>query len=151
MSVWRLDKLSSHNVVDRGFVICITESRRPISSLSLPESSALCLAHNDKYIFAGLPSGHIRVWHSNTLKVQADLVGHTRGVLALLYVEEGRNSWLISASADSTVRVWNGRTLKPIWTIHPPHDGFGDVLSIAYHSGRIVFGCQSCALLVSER
>lgn len=127
---------------------CNAEPQRPLSSLTLPESSALCLAHNDKYIFAGLPSGLIRVWDTNTLKLRGDLVGHARSVLALLYVQEGRNSWLISASADSTVRVWNAATLKPIWKIRPPHDGFGDVLSIAYADRRIVFGCQSCALLV---
>lgn len=129
----------------------MTPLHRPLSSLELPETSALCLAHNDKHIFAGLPSGQIRVWQTNSLKVQAELEGHTRSVLSLLHVQEGNNSWLISASADSTVRIWDSRSLKPLWSIPPPHDGFGDALSVAYMHGRIVMGSQSCALLVSDK
>lgn len=69
--------------------------------------------------------------------------------MALLVVTELRKNWLISASADGTVRVWDSKTLKPLWSIFTPTDGFGDALSLAYFDNRVVFGFQSSAIMVS--
>lgn len=82
------------------------------------------------------------------MKHHTDLEGHQGSVLALLYVNNERVHIILSASADSTVRGWDAKTLKPLWTITPPNESFGDILSLAFLDGRIVFGCQSCAILV---
>lgn len=121
-----------------------------MSTIRLPESSALSIAQTAKYVFAGLPSGSIGVWRTSNLQHQRDLQGHTGSVLALQTVTDLKKTWLVSASADSTVRVWDANTCKPLWQIFPPTDGFGDIFSVAHSGNRIVFGTQSCALLVSE-
>ncbi|BGP27612.1 hypothetical protein JCM10295v2_006586 [Rhodotorula toruloides] len=71
-----------------------------------------------------------RVWDLATLSLRARLTGHEGAVLALQTVSEP--GWLISASGDGTVRVWDTRTLSLLYLIHPPHNNIGDVLSIAW-------------------
>lgn len=126
-----------------------------VSSIRLPESSALCLARSETHIFAGLASGVIRVWLASNLQHKCDLVGHSSSVLGLAYVDDDdqhrSHRCLVSASADSTVRVWSVTALKPLWTIFAPSESVGDILSLTVSAGRIVFGTQSCAILVRPR
>ena len=128
-----------------------TASPKLISTINLPEPSALCLARTSDYIFAGLPSGTIRCFSAKSLHAERDLCGHEGSVLSLICVDIGRHHWLISASADSTVRVWDAKKLKCLWSIFPPHEATGDILSVAFINGRIVYGTQSCALMVRAR
>lgn len=44
--------------------------------------------------------------------------------------------------------MWDAKKLKCLWSIFPPHEATGDILSVAFINGRIVYGTQSCALMV---
>ena len=119
-----------------------------VSTIHLPENSVLCIAATDQYIFAGLGSGRIRCIDANSLKTVKDLDGHIGSVLSLTIVDHPCRRWLVSASADSTVRIWDLRILQPLWTLFSPLE-IGDVLSVTYLHERLVYGSQSCAILVS--
>ncbi|KAL7005333.1 hypothetical protein EMMF5_005170 [Cystobasidiomycetes sp. EMM_F5] len=120
-----------------------------VSTVTLPESSVLCIAQVGDYIFAGLGSGIIRCIDASTLRTKCDLVGHAGSILSLCGVELPKRKWLISASADSTVRIWDSRRLQLLWAVLPPPELVGDILSVTYMNDRVVLGCQSCAILVN--
>lgn len=118
-----------------------------ISKIKAPEA-ILCLAETSDFLFAGLPSGSIRVWHTWDLQLQGDVFAHRGSVLSLLYNES--KQWLISASSDSSVRIWHSRTLQPLWTIGSYSEGIGDVFSLACIGNRVIWGTQSCTILVKD-
>jgi WD40 repeat protein len=47
----------------------------------------------------------VRIWDPATGQTRHTLTGHTAGVRALAVAPNGR--WLISASTDGTVRIWD--------------------------------------------
>ncbi|KAF5381886.1 hypothetical protein D9757_007553 [Collybiopsis confluens] len=116
-------------------------------SLHKLNSSILCLAANDEYIFSGNQDNDILVWDKKTFELKATLRGHTRSVLALVYAQD--KNWLFSSSGDSTVRVWSAATLKPIYIIDTYAETCaGDLFTIAWCSNlqTIFIGCQNTSL-----
>lgn len=66
---------------------------------------ALSVNPSGSVIAAGSPEQHVKVWDPRSGKKCAELVGHTDNVRAVLVSEDGR--FLLSGSADSTVRLWS--------------------------------------------
>ncbi|SPO25251.1 uncharacterized protein UTRI_02633_B [Ustilago trichophora] len=66
---------------------------------------ALSVNPSGAVIAAGSPEHHVKVWDPRSGKKFAELVGHTDNVRAVLVSEDGR--FLLSGSADSTVRLWS--------------------------------------------
>ncbi|KAJ3751466.1 WD40-repeat-containing domain protein [Lentinula detonsa] len=111
-------------------------------------SSILCLAANDQYIFSGNQDNDILVWDKKTFEFKkATLQRHSRTVLALVYAED--KQWLLSSSGDSIVRVWSTITLKPVYIIDTHAETCaGDLYSIAWCPTlqTIYIGCQNTSL-----
>ncbi|KAJ3769643.1 hypothetical protein FB446DRAFT_747087 [Lentinula raphanica] len=119
----------------------------PLHSLHKLNSSILCLAANEQYIFSGNQDNDILVWDKKTFELKATLQGHSRSVLALVYAEDKK--WLFSSSGDSTVRVWSTITLKPVSIIDTYTETCaGDLYSIAWCPTlqTIYIGCQNTSL-----
>ena len=66
---------------------------------------ALSVNPSGAVIAAGSPEQHVKVWDPRSGKKCAELVGHTDNVRTVLVSEDGR--FLLSGSADSTVRLWS--------------------------------------------
>ncbi|CDU22947.1 uncharacterized protein SPSC_01577 [Sporisorium scitamineum] len=66
---------------------------------------ALSVNPSGSVIAVGSPEQHVKVWDPRSGKKCAELVGHTDNVRAVLVSEDGR--FLLSGSADSTVRLWS--------------------------------------------
>ncbi|EJF61051.1 Zn-dependent exopeptidase [Dichomitus squalens LYAD-421 SS1] len=118
-----------------------------LHTLHQEHSSVLSLAADDRNIYTGSQDGQICVWDKHTFKLRAVLSGHTGSILALEYAPEKR--WLFSASGDSTIRVWNTRSLNPLHILHPHLEtDSGDLFSLAWcpHSQTLYFGCQNTSL-----
>ncbi|KAJ3780388.1 WD40-repeat-containing domain protein, partial [Lentinula aff. detonsa] len=119
-----------------------------IYSLHKLNSSILCLAANDQYIFSGNQDNDILVWDKKTFEFKkATLQRHSRTVLALVYAED--KQWLLSSSGDSIVRVWSTITLKPVYIIDTHAETCaGDLYSIAWCPTlqTIYIGCQNTSL-----
>ncbi|KAI1793225.1 Zn-dependent exopeptidase [Ganoderma leucocontextum] len=116
-------------------------------ALHQEHSSVLSLAADDRNIYAGTQDGQISVWDKYTFKLKAILTGHTGSILALEYALE--KHWLFSASGDSTIRVWNTRSLYPLHVLHPHLDtDSGDLFSLVWspHLQTLYFGCQNTSL-----
>lgn len=94
---------------------------------------------------AGGPDGTVRLWDSriaaNTTKPISTFLGHTGNVRSILISEDGE--WVLSASADSSIRLWSvtaGRFLHTfdmhsdsVWSLHSQHPS----LQVFYSSDRI--------------
>src|SRR5262249_43344338 len=71
---------------------------------------------DSRYLAAG--GGHFNrdennrllVWDLETRKQVARLTGHTRAVIGVAYAR--RNELIATASADNTVRVWDGKSFR---------------------------------------
>ncbi|KAI3488012.1 hypothetical protein L1887_47981 [Cichorium endivia] len=85
-------------------------SRAPSMRLSVNPSGAV--------IAAGSPEHHVKVWDPRSGKKCAELVGHTDNVRTVLVSEDGR--FLLSGSADSTVRLWSLGEQRCLHTFTPP-------------------------------
>ncbi|KAI0754689.1 Zn-dependent exopeptidase [Daedaleopsis nitida] len=118
-----------------------------IHSLHQAESSVLCLAADDGNIYTGSQDGQICVWDKETFRLRA-IWRHTSGsILALEYAPD--RQWLFSASGDSTIRVWDTRTLRALWLLHPHLETEnGDLYSLAWcaQTQTLYFGCQDTSL-----
>ncbi|KAI0685388.1 Zn-dependent exopeptidase [Cerioporus squamosus] len=113
-------------------------------SLQQLRSSVLSLAADDGNIYTGSQDGQICVWDKDTFKLRAVWSGHTGSILALEYAPE--RHWLFS---DSTIRVWDTRTLCPLYLLHPHlENDCGDLFSLAWnsYSQTLYFGCQDTSL-----
>ncbi|SJX65915.1 uncharacterized protein SRS1_16468 [Sporisorium reilianum f. sp. reilianum] len=66
---------------------------------------ALSVNPSGSVIALGSPEQHVKVWDPRSGKKCAELGGHTDNVRAVLVSEDGR--FLLSGSADSTVRLWS--------------------------------------------
>ncbi|KAM5533124.1 hypothetical protein V8D89_013172 [Ganoderma adspersum] len=116
-------------------------------ALHQEHSSVLSLAADDRNIYAGSQDGQISVWDKYTFKLRAVLSGHNGSILTLEYAPD--KHWLFSASGDSTIRVWNTRSLYPLHVLHPHLDtDSGDLFSLVWspQSQTLYFGCQNTSL-----
>ncbi|UTT96985.1 hypothetical protein NDA17_004669 [Ustilago hordei] len=66
---------------------------------------ALSVNPGGAVIAAGSPEQHVKVWDPRSGRKCAELVGHTDNVRTVLVSEDAR--YLLSGSADSTVRLWS--------------------------------------------
>ncbi|KAF9778662.1 Zn-dependent exopeptidase [Thelephora terrestris] len=120
---------------------------RLFHSIHQPNSSILCLAATESYIFGGRQSGDILVWDRNLYSKKTTLKGHEGSVLAMEYAIVKK--WLISSSADSTVRVWDTVGLAPFYVLDPYlQPDAGDIYSLAWSQSRetVYFGCQNTSI-----
>ncbi|KAL0579213.1 hypothetical protein V5O48_002775 [Marasmius crinis-equi] len=110
-------------------------------------SSVLSLAANEEYIFSGSQNEDIAVWDKKSFQLKHTLRGHTGSVLALVYSSE--RDLLFSSSGDSTVRIWSGKTLNPLFTVDPYQEtGAGDLFSLDWSPTleTIYIGCQNTSI-----
>ncbi|KAF9651570.1 glutathione degradosome [Thelephora ganbajun] len=120
---------------------------RLFHSIYQPNSSILCLAATESYIFGGRQSGDILVWDHHLYSKKAALKGHEGSVLAMEYAVAKK--WLFSSSADSTVRVWDTVDLVPLYVLDPYlQTDAGDIYSLAWSQSRetVYFGCQNTSI-----
>lgn len=61
-------------------------------------------------VTAGVDDASLRIWDTATGRLRAELAGHTASVTALAIAPD--DSWLASASADQSVRIWHVRSQK---------------------------------------
>ncbi|KAI0345693.1 Zn-dependent exopeptidase [Trametopsis cervina] len=116
-------------------------------SLQQKNSSVLALAADDNYIYSGSQGDDISVWDKRSFTLKTTLCGHTASVLALEYAPE--RQWLLSASGDSTIRIWSGKTLEPLFVLNPYMEtDSGDLFCLAWSSvtSTIYFGCQNTSI-----
>jgi di- and tripeptidase len=118
-----------------------------VHSLHRQNSSILCLAASDEYIFSGNQDNDILVWDKKTFELKTTLCGHIRSVLALVYAPDKK--WLFSSSGDGTIRVWSTTTLQPLYILDTCLETCaGDIFSIAWCPTlqTIYIGCQNTSL-----
>ncbi|KAI0768916.1 Zn-dependent exopeptidase [Irpex lacteus] len=116
-------------------------------SLQQKKSSVLALSADENYIYSGSQGNEISVWDKRAFALKTTLRGHTGSVLALEYAPE--RQWLISASGDSTIRVWSGKTLEPLFVLHPYMEtDSGDLFCVNWDSvtSTVYFGCQNTSI-----
>ncbi|KAK4058019.1 hypothetical protein OIO90_000758 [Microbotryomycetes sp. JL221] len=91
---------------------------RSSSVLDLTSSPAsiysLCATPSGSLIAAGTPERVVRVWDPRSRRQVARLGGHTDNVRDVLLSEEGK--WLLTASSDSTVKLWSLSAQKCLYT-----------------------------------
>jgi WD40 repeat protein len=72
--------------------------------------TSLAFDPTGRYIAAGTLKQTVAVWEVKDLKKVFDLAGHQDRIGSVLFSPDG--SWLVSASDDCTVRIWNMLTGK---------------------------------------
>ncbi|SCV71380.1 BQ2448_2968 [Microbotryum intermedium] len=88
---------------------------KPIIDLTPPASVySLSSTPSGSLLAAGTPERVVRVWDPRSRSQVARLGGHTDNVRAVLLAEEGK--WLLSASSDSTVKLWSLAAQKCLHT-----------------------------------
>lgn len=128
---------------------------------------ALSVNPSGSVIAAGSPEQHVKVWDPRSGKKCAELVGHTDNVRAVLVSEDGR--YLLSGSADSTVRLWSLAEQRCLHTFTHHDDSvwslFSDhpTLDVFYSGDRQGYVCKvdwercaevsegECVVLCQER
>lgn len=126
------------------------------SSSSKPSVLAVAVDARQNLLFSS--SSHsegIDVFDARTFLPlpQAPLRGHSSSILALELAPD--RSWLFSASADGTVRIWDTRSLRCLYTIlvqgDDPEDqdvSVGDVFALKWDSitQTLFLGCQNTSI-----
>ena len=103
---------------DRKIKLWDVQEGRTNAVLELPSPPAsvysLATTRSGNLLAAGTPERVIRCWDPRSKKQVARLGGHTDNVRALVFSEEGK--WLLSASSDSTVKLWSLTAQKLLHT-----------------------------------
>ncbi|GAA5883735.1 hypothetical protein JCM3774_001666 [Rhodotorula dairenensis] len=88
----------------------------PIVELPSPPASVYSLGTtpSGSLVAAGSPERVVRVWDPRSRKQVSRLGGHTDNVRAVLLADDGK--WLLSASSDSTVKLWSLAAQKCLHT-----------------------------------
>jgi WD40 repeat protein len=69
------------------------------------EAQCMVFSPDDRLLATGHSDSMIRIWEVKTGRLQAELVGHERGLHDLAFSPDGRT--LLSAADDGTIRVWS--------------------------------------------
>ncbi|GAA5947003.1 hypothetical protein JCM3765_002113 [Sporobolomyces pararoseus] len=88
----------------------------PLVDLPSPPASVYSLGTtpSGSLIGAGTPERVIRIWDPRSRKQVSRLGGHTDNIRAVLISDEGK--WVLSASSDSTVKLWSLAAQKCLHT-----------------------------------
>ncbi|GAA6032860.1 hypothetical protein JCM8097_000833 [Rhodosporidiobolus ruineniae] len=88
----------------------------PLLELPSPPASVYSLGttSSGSLIAAGTPERVVRVWDPRSRKQVSRLGGHTDNIRAVLLADDGK--WLLSASSDSTVKLWSLAAQKCLHT-----------------------------------
>ncbi|BGP04746.1 hypothetical protein JCM10049v2_000548 [Rhodotorula toruloides] len=88
----------------------------PLVELPSPPGSIYSLGTtpSGSLLAAGTPERVVRVWDPRSQKQVSRLGGHTDNIRAVLLAEDGK--WLLSASSDSTVKLWSLAAQKCLHT-----------------------------------
>mmetsp|Transcript_44343 Transcript_44343/g.105639 ORF Transcript_44343/g.105639 Transcript_44343/m.105639 type:complete len:343 (+) Transcript_44343:43-1071(+) len=94
-------------VADEGGVITVWDAPKllPTAELKMPGESFTTIQCRGDSVFAGTLSGRICVFNISTQKLQCEIAAHARSVLALHL--HPSMEWLVSASEDTYINVWN--------------------------------------------
>ncbi|GAA5958591.1 hypothetical protein JCM21900_003989 [Sporobolomyces salmonicolor] len=89
---------------------------QPLIELPSPPASVYSLGTtpSGSLIGAGTPERVVRFWDPRSRKQVSRLGGHTDNIRAVLISEEGK--WVLSASSDSTVKLWSLTAQKCLHT-----------------------------------
>jgi WD40 repeat protein len=68
--------------------------------------TALCVLHDDR-LCSGSTYGSVKIWNITTYTCEAELNGHTDGVVSIVEIGYRR---IFTASWDTTIRAWDSRT-----------------------------------------
>ncbi|VFM98284.1 MAG: WD40 repeat [Candidatus Kentron sp. G] len=82
---------------------------------------SLTLTPDGHTVISGAGNGHLASFDVASGRKRNDFIGHTGDVWAIAPSPDGR--WLVSGSADQTVRLWEIATGKPLLTLFPTLDG----------------------------
>jgi len=80
------------------------DAREKLTSVPVGITSA-AFDHTGRYLAAGTLRQTVTVWEVKDMRRVFELPGHQDRIGAVLFSPDG--SWLVSASDDSTLRVWN--------------------------------------------
>ncbi|BGP12717.1 hypothetical protein JCM10213_008855 [Rhodosporidiobolus nylandii] len=88
----------------------------PLLELPSPPASVYSLGTTPtgSLVAAGTPERVVRVWDPRSRKQVSRLGGHTDNIRAVLLADDGK--WLLSASSDSTVKLWSLAAQKCLHT-----------------------------------
>jgi len=88
---------------------------------------ALAVSPDSRYVAigSGRENGEIGVLNAASWEQEAPLIGHSRAVSSLTFSASGE--WLISSSADSTIRVWDTDNWDTIRVLKGHLSGVGSV------------------------
>ena len=79
------------------------------------DANITCVVVHDKNMWTGGTDGVICQWDTGSIPARAQLLGHEAAVLAMVYDPRGK---LYTASADKTIREWNGSSCSRILRGH---------------------------------
>lgn len=88
--------------------------------MTLFESRVMCLAwFNGDYLAVGLGNGKIIISNWKTGELNRKFTGHMGAIFSLSFIN---NAYLISASADSTIKIWDLNQNLALQTISSQED-----------------------------
>lgn len=141
--VWDLNLLKQRSVMKPGTSNQAARSHHHLSLYSLAASSS-----GSQLVVGGGPDGIIRCWDAREPnKVQAQLVGHTDNVRAIVLPENvgGTPGALISSSSDGTVRIWDVGMRKVVATLDPHIDS---VWSLSMTDPQTLYSADRSGLVI---
>jgi WD40 repeat protein len=107
-------------------------------------------SHDENYVAVGTFAGNVYIWHRTSGSKLTTLQGHTQGITALAWSDDG--TLLFSASYDGSTRIWDIATGTMLYTLRDTYDNYfmamvipgshAHILNLRYdkHSATIVTG-----------
>jgi WD40 repeat protein len=102
---------------------------------SFKGSEVVLLGPDGKHLAAASPDHHLQIRDAATGRVDLELPGHTGGITALACRRDGK--LVASASVDKTVKVWDVRSRKLLYS--QPNSSTGGELTFSPDGQQIVF------------
>ena len=124
-----IQKLYATNIKLPKLIVGLSNSWGPME-LVMPNKSrvkSVAFSQDDSRVVSGSEDNTVRIWNATTGEVEAELKGHTDGVMSVAFSWDG--SKVVSGSYDKTVRIWNATTGKVEAELKGHRDG---VMSVAF-------------------
>ncbi len=109
-------------------------------------AAPVAFSPDGKHIVTAASRG-VRVWDTSTGQLVRDLKGHSNGVEAVAWSDDGR--WIASGSRDGTVRVWDAKA-GTVAHVFPVSKGWAEQLVFAPGSRLLAAPCRDGTLRVWE-